>query len=59
MAYSRFDSLVDRHSDILQDIETIEAYPAIEDPSGDKLAALNKELIDIEKELDSLGMSEG
>ncbi len=58
MAYSRFDSLVDRHTEILQDIETIEAYPTI-DPSGDKLAALNKELIDIEKELDSLGVSEG
>lgn len=58
MAYSRFDSLVDRYSDILQDIETIGAYPAI-DPCGNKLAALNKELLDIENELDSLDVSKG
>lgn len=58
MAHTRFDYLVDRHTEIIQDIETIESYPSI-DPEGIKLAELNKELSDIENELDDMGISDG
>lgn len=58
MAYTRFDYLVDRQSEVFQDIETIKSYPSI-DPEGIKLAELNKELSAIEKELDDKGNSDG
>jgi hypothetical protein len=53
MAYTRFDYLVDRQTEVFQDIETIKSYPSI-DPEGIKLAELSKELSGIEKELDDM-----
>jgi hypothetical protein len=57
MAYTRFDYLVDRQTEVFQDIETIKSYPSI-DPEGIKLAELSKELSGIEKELDDMRNSD-